>query len=88
MLKTFAVCIALSVAGLAGVSACSEGSSEKAGEKADGAIDKALTGKENKGDGPLEKTGEAVDKMTGHKDNDPADAIHDATDGDKSTKPH
>lgn len=88
MLKAFAICIALSVVGLAGVSACSEGSSEKAGEKADSAIEKATTGEKKLGDGPLEKSGEAIDKVTGQKDKDAADAVHDATDGDKSTRPN
>jgi hypothetical protein len=35
----------------------------------------------------MEKAGESVDKMTGAKDKDAADAIHDATDGDPKTKP-
>jgi hypothetical protein len=43
-------------------------------------------------EGRAEKGGEkidaAIDKATGQKDKDPVDAIHDATDGDKSTKPN
>ncbi len=86
MLKLL-VCVGAFV-GVAAMGACSEGSAEKGGEKIDAAIDKATTGKENKGDGAFEKAGEAVDKATGQKDKDPVDAIHDATDGDKSTKPN
>ena len=74
--------------GFIGLAACEDGSAEKAGEKLDAAVDKATTGKEDKGDGAFEKAGEAVDKATGAKNNDAADALSDATDGDKSTKPN
>jgi hypothetical protein len=84
MLKSL-ICGAAAVVFLA---ACEDGSVEKAGEKADAAIDKAVDGKENKGDGALEKAGEAVDKAVGNKNNDPADALHDAVDGDPKTKPN
>jgi len=83
-MKTFAICIGVAIVGLSGMSACSE----KAGEKADSAIENATQGHKNLGDGPLEKVGEQVDKVTGKKDKDPVDAIHDAVDGDKSTKPN
>jgi hypothetical protein len=86
MLK-YVIC-AGALAGFVVTGACSQGSAEKGGEKIDAAIDKATTGHENKGDGAFEKAGEAVDKVTGQKDKDPIDAIHDATDGDKSTKPN
>jgi hypothetical protein len=76
------------VAGVVGLGACSEGSSEKAGEKLDSAIEEATQGHENKGDGPFEKAGEAVDKTTGQTNPDAADALSDAADGDKSTKPN
>ena len=83
-MKTFVTCIGLAIVGLSGMSACSE----KSGEKADSAIENATQGHKNLGDGPLEKAGEQVDKVTGKKNTDPVDAIHDATDGDKSTKPN
>jgi hypothetical protein len=75
-------------AGLAALGACDQGSSEKAGEKVDAAIDKAVDGKENKGDGAFEKAGEAIDKTAGKANPDAADAVSDAVDGDKSTKPN
>jgi hypothetical protein len=76
------------VAGLAALGACEQGSSEKAGESVDRALDKAVDGKENKGDGAFEKAGEAIDKTTGKTNPDAADAVSDAVDGDKSTKPN
>ena len=85
MLK-FVVC-AGALAGFAAMGACSEGSSEKAGEKIDSAIEKAQGEKDLK-DGPFEKAGEQIDKATGAKDKDAADSLSDATDGDKSTKPN
>lgn len=75
-------------AGIAALGACEQGSSEKAGEKLDAAIDKAVDGKENKGDGAFEKAGEAADKAVGNSNKDAADAVSDALDGDKSTKPN
>lgn len=74
--------------GIAALGACEQGSSEKAGEKLDAAIDKAVDGKENKGDGAFEKAGEAADKAVGNTNPDAADALNDAVDGDKSTKPN
>ncbi|MEP7209731.1 MAG: hypothetical protein ABI740_02745 [Alphaproteobacteria bacterium] len=86
MLK-FALCAVAATSFLA-LGACSKGgSAEKTGEKMDSAVETATQGKENKGDGPMEKAGESIDKMTGAKDKDPADALHDATDGDPKTKP-
>lgn len=76
---------ATAMAGVVALGACSEGSSEKAGENVDSAIEKATLGHENKGDGAFEKAGEAIDNATGAHNDDPVDAIHDATDGDKST---
>lgn len=82
MLKTL-IC-ALAVAGATGLSAC-----EKAGEKMDAAVDKATKGHEDKGDGALEKAGEAIDKTIGVERKDSAaDALHDAVDGDPKTKPN
>mgnify|MGYP003510030715 FL=1 len=83
-----ALICAAAVAGFIGLGACSEGSSEKAGEKLDSAIEEATQGHENKGDGVFEKAGEAADKATGSTNTDAADALSDATDGDKSTKPN
>jgi hypothetical protein len=69
-----------------GLAAC--GSAEKAGENADSAIEEATRGEENLGDGPLEQAGEGVDEATGNEqNNDAADALNDATDGDSSTNP-
>jgi hypothetical protein len=89
MLKTFvqAGVIAGAVAGFAALGACEDGSSEKAGESLDSALEKAVDGKEDKGDGVFEKAGEAADKATGSTNDDALDALSDATDGDKSTKP-
>jgi hypothetical protein len=62
--------------------------SEQAGENADSAIEEATQGHENLGDGPLERAGEAVDEATGRQtNNDPADVLNDATDGNPSTQP-
>ena len=46
-MKTFAICIGLAIVGLSGMSACSE----KAGEKADSAIENATQGHKNLGEG-------------------------------------
>lgn len=84
-MKTFAICIGMTIAVLSGVAACTE----KSGEAADSAIENATQGRENRGDGPLERAGEAADRATGNERRDnPADAIHDATDGDRSTRPN
>jgi hypothetical protein len=62
--------------------------SEQAGENADSAIEEATQGHENLGDGPLERAGEAVDEAAGREtNNDPADVLNDATDGNPSTQP-
>ncbi len=83
-----ALLCACAVAGVLGLAACEDGSAEKAGESVDRAIDKAVDGKENKGDGAFEKAGEAIDKTTGATNRDGADALSDAVDGDRSTKPN
>lgn len=83
MLKSIACAAAIS--GLVALGACSDGSSEKAGENIDSAIENATQGHENKGDGAFEKAGESIDKATGAKNNDVIDAIGDKTDGDKTT---
>lgn len=83
------VLIAACAVALSGASAC-KGSAEKAGENMDSAIENAAQGHENKDDGAFEKAGELIDKATNNgqnKDKDPIDKLHDATDGDKSTKP-
>jgi len=54
----------------------------------DSAIEEATQGEENLQDGPLEQAGESVDEATGNTQNDDAaDALNDATDGDSSTNP-
>jgi hypothetical protein len=80
-----AMAVALAVAGLL---ACSpKGSAEKTGEKMDSAIEESTQGTIDRGDGALEKAGEAIDKANGRKNDDPADALNDATDGNAKTKP-
>ena len=60
--------------------ACSrQGSMEKAGERADSAIEEAMQGEKDLGDGPLEQAGESADRA--------GDAAGDTTDGDPRTKP-
>jgi len=72
-----------------GLAACGNGgSAESAGESADSAIEESTQGHENLGDGPLEQAGESIDEATGNQqNNDAADAINDATDGNSSTNP-
>lgn len=85
MLKTIAT--AAAAAAMLGLAACGE-SAEQAGENLDSSIEEATQGNENLGDGPLEQTGEAIDNATGtERNNNAADAINDATDGDASTNP-
>jgi hypothetical protein len=70
-----------------GLAAC-DGSAEKSGENLDSAIEEATQGEENLGDGPLEQAGESIDEATDNaQNNDGADALNDATDGDPSTNP-
>lgn len=79
---------ALAMLGFAGLGGCSqEGSSEKAGENMDSAIEEATQGEVDRGDGALENAGEAIDQATGRENDDPADAIHDATDDNPNTQP-
>ena len=86
MLRTIAT--AAFVAAALSLGACGENSAEKAGENADSAIENATQGHENMGDGPLEQAGEGVDQATGNQQNqDPADALNDATDGNPNTNP-
>lgn len=85
MLKTLATAVA--AAAMLSLAAC-DGSAEKAGENADSAIEEATQGQENLGDGALEQAGEGLDEATGNQqNNDAADAVNDATDGDRSTNP-
>jgi hypothetical protein len=71
-----------------GLATCGDGgSAEGAGEDMDSAIEEATQGHENLGDGPLEQAGESIDEATGAANDDAADAINDATDGDASTNP-
>ena len=85
MLKSI-VTAAAAVAMLS-LAAC-DGSAEKAGENADSAIEEATQGHENLGDGALEQAGEGIDEATGtQQNNDAADAINDATDGNSNTNP-
>lgn len=86
MLKIIAT--AAAAAAMLSLAACDGGSAEKAGENMDSAIEEATQGQENLGDGALEQAGEGIDEATGNQQNtDAADAINDATDGDRSTNP-
>ena len=69
-----------------GLAACGD-SAEETGENLDSSIEEATQGEENLGDGPFEQAGEGIDEATGGENNDPADALNDATDGDASTNP-
>lgn len=70
-----------------GLAAC-DGSAEKAGENLDSSIEQATQGEENLGDGPMERAGEAIDEASGNQqNNDGADALNDATDGNPNTNP-
>ncbi|MEJ0058785.1 MAG: hypothetical protein WDM79_03975 [Terricaulis sp.] len=85
MLKT--IFTAAATVALLSVAAC-DGGAEKAGENVDSAVEEATQGHENLGDGPFERAGESVDETTGAAtDNDAADAVHDATDGNPATNP-
>ncbi len=78
--------ILAALAAAAFLAACSEGGdAEQAGENLDSAFEEATQGEEKLGDGPLERAGENIDGA--EKNNDPADALNDATDGDPSTRP-
>jgi len=79
---------ATAVLGLTGLGACSpEGSAEKTGEDMDSAIEEATQGEVNRGDGALENAGEAIDQATGRENDDPVDAVNDATDDNPNTQP-
>lgn len=54
------------------------GSAEKQGEKLDTAIEEAVGGEADAGDGLLENAGEAIDEVTGNENTDPVDAVSDA----------
>jgi hypothetical protein len=85
MLKT--ILIAASSLALVSVAGC-EGSAEKTGENMDSAVEEATQGEENLGDGPFERAGESVDETTNNEANDDAaDAVNDATDGNAATNP-
>lgn len=84
MLKLLSAALA-SVA-LVGVAAC-DGSAEKSGENMDSAIEEATQGEENLGDGPMERAGESIDEATDNANDDGADALNDATDGNPNTNP-
>ncbi|MBK8545093.1 MAG: hypothetical protein IPL62_17060 [Caulobacteraceae bacterium] len=51
------------------------------------AIEEATQGEIDRDDGALENAGEAIDQATGRENDDPADAIHDATDDDPNSRP-
>lgn len=79
--------IAAAFAAAFGLAACGD-NAEETGENLDSSIEEATQGQENLGDGPLEQAGEGVDDTTGAAQNDdPADALNDATDDNPSTNP-
>lgn len=86
MRKTIVTAIA--AAAMLSLAACGENNAEQSGENLDSAIEEATQGNETLGDGPLEQAGESIDDATGNQqNNDAADALNDATDGDASTNP-
>ncbi|GAM97638.1 hypothetical protein U91I_01265 [alpha proteobacterium U9-1i] len=78
--------LAVSVAAVCALGACGD-SAEEAGENLDSQIEQTTTGEVNSSDGAFEQAGEAIDEASGKQNNDPADALSDATDGDRSTTP-
>jgi hypothetical protein len=81
------ILIAAAVAAAMGLAAC-DGSAEKSGENLDSAVEEATQGDENLGDGPFERAGEQIDETTHNDQNqDGADALSDATDGNPNTNP-
>lgn len=81
------IAAAAAAAAMLGLAAC-EGSAEKTGENLDSSIEEATQGEENLSDGAMEQAGEAIDEATGKaRDDDAADTLNDATDGDASTNP-
>lgn len=87
-MQTKTLLAAVAALGLVSLGGCSqEGSSEKAGQDMDSAIEEATQGEINRGDGPLENAGEAIDRATGRENDDPVDAIHDATDDNPNRRP-
>jgi len=87
-MRTKTLLVAMAMIGFVGLGGCSrEGSSEKAGEDMDSAIEEATQGEVDRGDGALENAGETIDQATGRENDDPADAIHDATDDNPNTQP-
>jgi hypothetical protein len=87
MLMIRTVLAAMAAVSFVGLAAC-DGNAEKTGENMDSAIEEATQGEENLGDGPMERTGEAIDEAGGQtNNNDAADAVNDATDGNPSTNP-
>jgi hypothetical protein len=87
-MQTKTVLAAIAALGFVSLGGCSEeGSSERAGEDMDSAIEEATQGEINRDDGPLENAGEAIDQATGHENDDPVDAIHDAADDNPDSQP-
>jgi len=87
MIKSILAASAISALTL--VAACGDGggSAEKAGENIDSAFEQATQGEENLSDGPMERAGENVDQATGTANENAADAVSDATDGNPTTNP-
>jgi len=97
-MKRTAIAIFAILAG-ASLAACSPGTAEKAGEKADSAYEESTTGQKDLTDGPLENAGEAVDRAGAEAKQGATDAgnaiereanqakenINKATDGDPKT---
>jgi hypothetical protein len=80
--------IAAAAAAAAMLGLACERSAEKAGENLDSSIEEATRGEENLTDGPMERAGEASDYLSGKaRDDDAADTLNDAADGNASTNP-
>lgn len=78
--------MAVAAAAVCALGACGD-SAEEAGENLDTQIEEATQGGANSADGAFERAGEAIDETTGDANNDAADALSDATDGDERTNP-
>jgi len=78
--------LAMSVAAVCALGACGD-SAEEAGENLDLQIEETTTGEINTSDGAFEQAGEAIDDATNRENDDPADALSDATDGNENTTP-
>jgi hypothetical protein len=76
----------LPIAVLFAAAACSPGDAEKAGERADSAIEEGTGGQKDLTDGPLENAGEAVDRVNSDISEGVQNVAPPAEDGTKDPK--